>query len=229
MYVRILSLLLVATACLHADTTNWQLPPNESFLKVIQPPPERGTAAAKADLDYLIALQAHPTKAELAHAEKSVKFTVFSFSEVRGDHFTSAAYPRTAGFFKKLEDTANAPKNWLKETMHRERPYKAFPDQVKQLVTVEGGYSYPSGHSTRAWLDALVLSDLDPARRSDYLASAAQVSSDRVIGGMHYPSDTVSGRILAQAIHDDLLDDPLYKTELEELRKAEFSSDKKSP
>jgi acid phosphatase (class A) len=222
-------LFLVLSFFLRAETTNWQLPPNESFLKLIPGSPADGTPAAQADLDYVIALQAHPTKEQLAHAEKSVKFTVFTFAEVRGDSFTAAAYPKTALFFKRLEETADIRKNWMKDIIHRERPYQAFPELVKPMVTIEKGYSCPSGHSTRSWLDALVLGDLDPARRSDYLACAAQVNTDRILGGMHYPSDTVAGRILAEAIHDDLLNDPSFKAELEELRRSEFSSDKQNP
>lgn len=199
------------------------MPGNESLLSAIPLPPAEGTPAAKADLDYVVALQAHPTTAELAHAEKSVSFTVFAFAEVRGDGFTPASYPKTTLFFKKLEDAANTRKNWLKDTIHRERPYKAHPDVVKPMVTPEGGYSCPSGHSTRSWLDALVLSDLDPARKGDYLACAVRVNMDRIIGGMHYPSDTVAGRVLAESIHEALMADASFKQELEELRKEEYA------
>jgi acid phosphatase (class A) len=225
MSIRSLFLLLFlgASSLGHAEANSWQLPGNESLLKSIPLPPAEDTPAARADLDYVVALQAHPSKADLAHAEKSVTFTVFTFSEVRGDSFTAAAYPKTAAFFKRLEDTVNPPKNWLKDTIHRERPYKAHPDQVKPLVSIEGGYSCPSGHSMRSWLDALVMADLDPARRSDYLACAAQVNTDRMIGGMHYPSDTTAGRALAETLHEDLLSDSSFKADLEDLRKAEYA------
>jgi len=215
-------LFLLLAPLLRADQTIWKLPENPSFLQLLPVPPVQGSPADKADLDGVIAAQAHPTKAELAHAEKSVGYSVFTFAEVRGENFTAAHYPKTAVFFKKLEATTDIPKNWLKDNFHRERPYKAFPDKVKALVKIEGNYSYPSGHSTRSWLAALVMGNLDPARRADYLASAMQVNADRVIGGMHYPSDTAAGRILAEALYADLLADPGFVSELEELRKAEY-------
>lgn len=206
-----------------ADQYSWQLPPNASFLDVFPQPPAEGTSAAQADLDYVIALQAHPTKKALAHAEESVSFTVFTFSEVRGPTFSPAAYPKTAVFFKTMEAVANSPKNWLKDMIRRERPYKAHPSLVKPLVTVEEGYSCPSGHALRSWLDALVMGDLDPARRSDYLACAVRVNSDRVLGGMHYPSDTAAGRALAEEMHRNLLKDPSFMADLEDLRRAEYA------
>ena len=208
---------------IRAEQPPWQLPPNAAFLDDLPQPPASGTPAAKADLDYVIALQSQPTKQELAHAEKSVSFSVFTFAEVRGNSFQPASYPKTAAFFKRLEGVANTRKNWLKDVIHRERPYKAYPGQVKALVTVEDGYSCPSGHSLRSWLDALVMGDLDPARRSDYLACAVRVNTDRVLGGMHYPSDTVAGRILAEAIYTALMADDSFKRELEQLRKDEYA------
>jgi len=218
----LLILFLLVAPFLRAERTGWPLPSHEIFLNVVLPPPVMGTPADRADLDAVIGVQAHPGKAEIAHAEKSVGFTVFTFSEVRGEEFNAAAYPKTEAFFKKLEDTVNAPKNFIKDTYHRERPYKAFPDQVKALVSIEGNYSYPSGHSTRSWLAALVMGDLDPARRADYLGCAMRVSLDRVLGGMHFPSDTAAGRTLAEAIYADLMAEPGFKADLEQLRKAEY-------
>lgn len=218
----LLFLLFLVAPFLRAERTGWSLPPAESFLGIVQPPPQVGTPADKADLDAVIGMQARRTPSEIAHAERSVGFTVFTFAEVRGEGFTAAAYPKTEAFFRKLEDTVNGPKNYIKDTFHRERPYKAFPDQVKALVTIEKNYSYPSGHSLRSWLAALVMGNLDPSRKADYLACAMQVNLDRIIGGMHFPSDTAAGRTLAEAIYADLLADPGFAADLEVLRNAEY-------
>lgn len=222
----VLLLLLTSGPLLWAERSGWSLPPAETFTNVVTPPPAPGSPADLADLDAVIGMQARRTPSELAHAEKSVGFDVFMFSEVRGDGFNAAAFPKTAAFFQKLEDTVNVPKNWLKDSYHRPRPYKAFPDQVKALVTIEKNYSYPSGHSLRSWLAALVMGNLDPARRADYLACAMQVNLDRIIGGMHYPSDTAAGRALAEVVYAELLSDPGFRSDLGELRKAEYSGAK---
>jgi len=223
---RLVPLLLVFLLCspfLQAKDVPWKLPDEGSFLSLIPAPPARGSAAEKADLDGVLALQHNLSPEALSHAEKSVGFSVFSFSEVLGPDFTPATHPKTAEFFERLETTVNQPKNFLKDMYQRIRPYRAYPDQVKQLVTKEDGYSYPSGHSTRAWLFALVLGALDPGHRTDFLASAMQVCQDRVIGGMHYPSDVLESRVLAEEIFRELLDDKIFMTDLEKLHQAEWS------
>jgi acid phosphatase (class A) len=200
----------------------WVLPDQGGLLVVVPAPPPMGSAAEKADLDGVIALQSNPSPEVLAHAEKTVGFNVFSFAEVLGPGFTAEAYPKTSAFFDRLEATVNQPKNFLKDFYHRVRPYRAFPDQVRELVTKEDGYSYPSGHSTRAWLYALVLGALDPDHRNAFLASAMQVCQDRVIGGMHYPSDVLESRVLAEEVFRELLANKAFMFDLEQLHKAEW-------
>jgi len=224
--LRILLLLLLPLAGLSAkeQSPSWQLPPYESLLKIIPPPPAAGSPGEQADLDGVLAMQDHPTHQELDHAEKSVAFTVFSFSEVLGSEFNAESHPETAKFFKRLETTANDPKNFLKDQYRRDRPYKSFPNQVKKLVDEEHGYSYPSGHSNRAWLFALVLGDLAPTYRNAFLCSAMQVCNDRVIGGMHYPSDMMASRVLAEELHRILSMNPDFTKDLETLRSTEWKN-----
>lgn len=200
----------------------WKLEDNSNLLLLIPAPPATGSSAEKADLDGVIALQSAPSPEVIAHAEKTVDFNVFSFSEVLGSDFSATTHPKTAEFFDRLEVTANQPKNFLKDFYHRIRPYRAFPDQVKELVTKEDGYSYPSGHSNRAWLYALVLGALDPDHRSAYLCTAYQVCQDRVIGGMHYPLDVLESRVLAEEIFRELLENKNFMADLEKLHKEEW-------
>jgi acid phosphatase (class A) len=219
----VLFLLLAATRILHAGEEGvWKIPSGESLLAIVPAPPQPGSPADKADLDAVMGLQATASKRALAHAQETVCFTVFTFSEVRGKQFTPEAFPQTAAFFKKLGSTINPPKNWLKNHYRRGRPYVAHPNLVKILVTPEGGYSWPSGHSLWSWVYALVLGELDPSHRSEYLGCAWRVNIDRVIGGMHYPSDTAIARSLAEALFADLMEDAAFRKELEDLKRSEY-------
>jgi len=222
----LIAILLVGLPALGKESTPaWILPSNDSYQQLIPPPPAPGSPAAQADLDAVLALQDHPTKAELDHAEATVGFTVFTYRESLGEGFSAAIYPKTAEFFQQLGEVANARKNFLKDCYKRERPYIAHPGMVKELVTVEHGWSYPSGHSTRAWLFALVLGTLDPSHRNAFLCSAMTVCNDRVLGGMHYPSDMMASRVLAEGLYRDLMKDPSFKKDLESLRHSEWSQE----
>ena len=227
----IFSSLLLAKEKSTSTPIGWKMPDNSSLLIAIPAPPGAGSAAEKTDVDGVLAMQNNASPETLAHAEQTVEFTIFSFSEVLGPDFTAETRPKTSEFFARLETTANQQKNFLKEFYHRIRPYRAFPDQIKALVTKEDGCSYPSGHSTRAWLYALVLGALDQTHRSDYLSLAMQVCQDRVIGGMHFPSDVLESRVLAEEIFRNLLENKAFMADLSKLHEEEWvlqSADKKT-
>jgi acid phosphatase (class A) len=201
----------------------WPMPPKEYFLARIPAPPADDSALDKADLDFTVALQDAATPAEIAHAVQSAGFTVFTFAEVLGPEFTAERYPRTAAFFARLAETANGVKNSLKDHFRRPRPVDGHKGLVKELVPYEDGFSYPSGHATRSWLFALVLGELDPPARPAFLRAAAQVGLDRVIGGMHYQSDVVNSRALAELLFECLQKDAAFSTAVQELKAAEWT------
>ncbi len=57
--------------------------------------------------------------------------------------------------------------------------------------------SYPSGHTTYAYTEALLLAMLIPERYPQMVARAAEYGNDRIILGAHYAMDVLAGRTLA--------------------------------
>jgi acid phosphatase (class A) len=91
-------------------------------------------------------------------------------------------------------------------------------------VEREESFSYPSGHATRGVLAARVLAELAPARRAELLRLGEQVGYDRVVGGVHYPSDVLAGQRLGAALADELLARPELAAELAAVRAAEWTA-----
>jgi hypothetical protein len=57
--------------------------------------------------------------------------------------------------------------------------------------------SYPSGHTTYGYTEALLLAFLVPRRYPEMIARAAEFGNDRIIIGAHYAMDVLGGRTLA--------------------------------
>ncbi len=57
--------------------------------------------------------------------------------------------------------------------------------------------SYPSGHATYGYTEALLLALLVPERYPQMVARAAEYGNDRIILGTHYAMDVLGGRTLA--------------------------------
>ena len=223
--------LLLALICFYgalplraAAAEPWPLPPEAWFLDRIPPPCPPGSEEDKKDLKESQYVQARATPEQVAHANATSNFSVFTFSEVLGTRFSEPAYPQTAAFFRRLEATANGPKNFLKETFRRTRPFLAHPDTVRRLVPNEGGFSYPSGHATRSRLYARVLGELAASKRGALLECGDQVAMDRVVGGMHYRNDILASWKLGDLIFQELMKEPEFIAALSNLTKAEWAT-----
>ena len=60
--------------------------------------------------------------------------------------------------------------------------------------------AYPSGHSTVGYALALALAKKFPYKKDLILQQGLKIGENRLIGGVHHPSDVVAGRKLAEQV-----------------------------
>lgn len=87
----------------------------------------------------------------------------------------------------------------LKLKYDRIRP-PFFDKRVKPWIDVPKHPSYPSGHSTQTHVIAYLMGKKYPERKKNYENIANRISVNREIAGLHYPSDTKYGKIVARYI-----------------------------
>lgn len=214
----LLSLGLVLTPVRAAETAPHYLAPGAIDLKaVVPPPPEAGSVGARGDLETVLQVQAGRTPIETAWARLIERDTFLNHAQVLGPWFTKENLPLTMAFLKAASDDLYAASKGAKELYPRPRPFRTDP-AVRPCVEAPSSGSYPSGHSAQAFLWAEVLSDVFPEYRTELLARAHQAAWGRVIGGVHFPSDLVGGRLLAEAVVEALRKNPAYRADLEKCR-----------
>lgn len=92
-----------------------------------------------------------------------------------------------------------------KDEYKRVRPYDEFnePSLIEErgeLDIYRGSYSYPSGHTLRAFTTAYLLSEINPEAASELVRRARIYAENRVICGHHYKSDTDASIMIAGAL-----------------------------
>lgn len=88
----------------------------------------------------------------------------------------------------------------LKNSFKRNRPPNVIPG-FQSVITASDEFSFPSGHTSGAFLMATVLVLLLPMGVVGYLYGwASMVALSRVVLGVHFPLDTVAGALLGSSI-----------------------------
>ena len=187
------------------------------FLALLPEPPTQGSTEQKAEIQQILAIQATRTPADEARCKMEEKFEVFQFAPIIGEGFTAEKCPLTAAMFKDLETDSKYFSRTAKDHWNRKRPPYVNSD-VHPSATLEDEGAYPSGHATRGILFALVMADVFPNHRAALLEQGRQVGWDRVVGGVHYPSDVAAGRVLGQALAAKLLSKPEFQVEFAKVK-----------
>ena len=101
---------------------------------------------------------------------------------------------------------------------HRLRPFEMYEEHLLSTETeaeLSGEGSYPSGHTMRGWLTALLLAEINPARADTLFARGWMYSESRVIEGAHWQSDIDATRVGASIGYAALHTSPEFLAQLE--------------
>lgn len=185
-------------------------------LAIILPPPVvAGTPVDAAEQATVIAAQAQASPERIQRAAADAEETVFDmFASTLGDRFAPARLPLTTLLFARIGASEDATVDPVKKIFGRVRPWLANPTAIKVLIPKSSSGAYPSGHTTRVTVSAIILASMLPDQRDAIWARAADYAQSRVIGGMHYPNDLEGGRRAGTAMAAVMLTQPDFQADL---------------
>jgi hypothetical protein len=185
-------------------------------------PPAAGSPENRADIQAVLARQQTRSAAEISRARSEDDLTPAAFANVFGGWFNVQKLPLTFALLNNAADDAHSIAASAKHLWQRPRPPLQDAD-IHPIVPLPGTASYPSFHATRGVLWAVILGQLAPDLKDRILARGAQIGEDRIIAGVHFPTDVAAGQKLGRRLADLLLKSPSFQHDLRSA-KAEFSS-----
>ncbi|GGW57035.1 phosphatase PAP2 family protein [Alishewanella tabrizica] len=88
----------------------------------------------------------------------------------------------------------------LKNTIQRERPQSTEDLSWTPAIRPSDRFSFPSGHTTAAFMFAWLMAAYYPDYTLYFLLFAAGIGLSRVLLGVHYPTDIIAGACLGSII-----------------------------
>jgi acid phosphatase (class A) len=203
-----------------AQAASWHFVQTDKidYARILPPPPAPGSLAAEADMMAVLQAQALRTYADESWARRVAIGDLFDYADVLGPWFSRANLPVTAALLENVDDDLGPGVDVSKATFARPRPFvvdaRVHPCVGRPKAGGRFQGSYPSGHTMQFFVEAAVLARIFPDKREALFDLAGRMAWGRVIGGVHFPTDLVAGKLAAAAIVAELDKSPAYQADL---------------
>ena len=231
-----LALLLIVTPAFALSDAPYISGKDLDPVLLLPSPPALGSKAQASDMAAVLAAQKSRTKAQAAKAEVDAPLAISQFTEVLGPAFNKDNLPKLNAFLVKVSREANTYTNTVKDFWKRPRPFETNPavhppgGMKATTLDLQGQptVSFPSGNAAFGAEMAVILADMVPEKRAELFARGWELGTDRIVGGVHYPTDVQAGRLIGTVMVSLMMQNPAFRADLAEA-KAELRAALKLP
>jgi hypothetical protein len=186
-------------------------------------PPPPSPSEVTEELAYLKTLEEQRTPAQKEMINSQVEdFKAYFLEQAGIDPVTK---PLTILLMKEAVNEVGFYILREKWRIQRARPYDLDPTLTPSVPPPRHS-SYPSGHGGQSWAVALLLSEIDPTHKNLWLDTARSIGHYREIAGVHFPTDTKAGQLVAEQVMPLLLENAKFKVKFDQVRQKEWVTQK---
>lgn len=215
----------VAAAQNGARPAGYLTPGEFDVTSILEPAPQRGDPRYETDrriFKQTRKLIGTPRwNLATADAQISTSALLRDFSCSIGATLTEQNAPRVVNVLVRASADTSRQTNMAKDFYKRGRPYTidrgATCQPAAELYDTKAqraSYDYPSGHTTRGWTYALVLSSLAPDRAQTIMQRGRAYGDSRFVCGAHNESAVEAGMLSASATMNLVATKPAYQADL---------------
>jgi acid phosphatase (class A) len=186
-----------------------------NLMTLIPPPPVMDSAEQQAELSVLHKVEQTRTPAQVAAAKADeAEEDMFAYKTVLGAGFSPEALPVTAELGEHVKNEQSVAGGALKLVFQRVRPYATDKTLHPVCELTQAANSYPSGHALTGYLEGFTLAEIVPEKRTEILARADDYAHNRLVCGVHYPSDVEASRRVAYVVFGYMMATPRFQRDL---------------
>ncbi len=191
--------------------------------RILPAPPQKGSPRAEADRavfrDTRVLAGTPRYEAAIIDAKEGVANMLPRFSCALGAQATPQALPKLTMVLERATADVFEANNTGKVYFKRERPPASDPGAVCVALTpADMTRDYPSGHATRGWLYALLLTELAPDRGDALLTRGRSFGESRVVCGVHNATAIEAGRVVGAVVVANLHGNAAFRADMDAAR-----------
>jgi acid phosphatase (class A) len=221
-----LCLLVTNVVAQDAPQKTGYLDPNEfDVTKVVEPAPRKGDPRYVTDREIFRAtraLKGSPRwQLAISDAEYNTPALLKDFSCSVGVRLTPQDAPKLTEVLDRATLDTSRQSGRAKAIYQRQRPFLIDhgptcepPSNLYDNANKRMSFDYPSGHSTKGWTFALVLSAIAPDHAQQIMERGRAYADSRFVCGSHNESAVEAGMVSASATMTLVSTKPAYQTEL---------------
>jgi acid phosphatase (class A) len=190
-------------------------PQSVVLTKLLPPPPASNSEAQARDMSAVLEVQRTRTAEAIRRAEADNVLSIFVYNDVLGPNFRPEKLPLTTEFFKKAQGDARAILLVTKHVWNRPRPHLVNSEVIPLGGKLRAAAAYPSGTTVFGTVTAIILANMVPEKSAEIFARGEEFAANRLVLGVHYPTDLVAGRLAGTVIASVLFQSPRFNTDLE--------------
>ncbi len=182
---------------------------------ILPPPPAQDSDITKAELADIHRIEKQRTPQQIAEAQADDKEQdIFIFKDVLGKSFTVENLPLTGVLSAHIHSDEGVASKPLKAGFARPRPFQFDSSLHPVCELTQEHNSYPSGHTLSGYLLAFALVQMVPEKQTQIMKRADEYAHNRVVCGVHYPSDVEASHRTAYVVFGYMLANPRFQKEL---------------
>ncbi len=178
-------------------------------------PPAMDSTDFEVEMKIVLWLQRTRTPEQVDFVRK--KLDVERFAPLLGDALFQVDGIELKQTIDSAIDEVRAEYDAIKAEYDVPRPF-VVNSAVHPVTDARPVASYPSGHATRAMIYSRLLAEVFPDRRETLMELAHQVGYGRVIAGVHYPMDVLTGQRLGEAYADVIVKQPSFRKAVKRIK-----------
>lgn len=162
-------------------------------------PPTEGSDAYRQDFTILHELQDHRTPEECTLADTQSSLTLNDAFGPQTGVLTEAEVKKAKILSIRVIARTAVAVFYYKTKFKRPRPFNE-DSTLAPCIRLPHDMAYPSGHAATGYALALALSKKFPEKKDIIMKQGLQIGENRLIGGVHHPSDVLAGQDLAAQV-----------------------------